>query len=72
MEIKPTYCSFDNAKLLRQKGFNIDNISAYYQSSKLCIDKDYLKRAPNGEIVSLDWNKFSDKYSAPEQWMVVE
>jgi hypothetical protein len=62
MEIKPTYVTFEQAKLLKEKGFN-EYCSAYYDNKKelyTCrIGK--CKNSIDIEVVS-----------APEQWQVVE
>lgn len=63
--ILDTPVSFPIAKLLKEKGFDIANTVGYYDSSKLIIDKNYLNRYPQGNIVELNWNNFSNKYSAP-------
>ena len=67
MEIKPTYVTFEQAKLLKEKGFNIKSKYHYPDLS----DKQ--------EICLLtDWNKFTDMsgdsnyYTAPEQHQVIE
>jgi hypothetical protein len=64
-EIKPTYVTFEQAKWLKEKGFKIGS------------ERGYL---PNGELsysqyASLCYNDEEDyptRYSAPEQWQVVE
>jgi len=67
MEIKPTYVSFSQAKLLKDKGFK--GRSRYYGGSGELvevpdiIENDY--RHTNNEMQMFRWE-------APEQWMVVE
>ena len=64
MEIKPTYVTFEQAKLLKHKSFNIDTPS--YYNEKLTGNEKYSigKRVPN-YFNLLD-------YPRPEQWIVVE
>jgi hypothetical protein len=59
MEIKPTYVSFEQAKLLPQDVFKTTK----------CYDEN-----GNSFTVSLTIRKFKDKtyYSMPEQWQAVE
>lgn len=58
MEIKPTYVTFEQAKLLKEKGFDI-KCKKYYNGSLLQTSK--------GSIL-----KDCYKNYAPEQWQVVE
>lgn len=84
-EIKPTYISFEQAKLLKEKGFDIPTVKFYYlhdnrkwhQDGELGegFNDDYW-----GDNTNLNWNKdgrlpfkpFSDCVSAPEQHTIVE
>jgi len=62
MKIEPTYVTFEQAKLLKEKGF-INSIKAYYPND----------RFSNGDRIIEGWNNNSDSHvSAPEQWQVVE
>jgi len=63
MEIKPTYVSFEQAKLLKEKGFNEKCVQGYNKSEK------YL-----GELIVDFPNRNTDNIviSAPEQWQVIE
>ena len=72
-EIKPTYASFEQAKLLKEKGFEVECINAF--------DTVYPKRGvlPSSNNKPLNWNKKTDFrgnpdtfISAPEQWQVVD
>ena len=76
-EIKPTYVSFEQAKLLKEKGFNLPVYHHYSENPVndliiFCEPDD--PQAGNGWVLE-DYNK-SDyvfkKWSAPEQWQVVE
>lgn len=67
MEIKPTYVTFEQAKLLKEKGFK--SKSRYYDGS------GELVKVP--DIPENDYrhtNNFAQRfrYEAPEQWQVLE
>jgi hypothetical protein len=65
MEIKPTYISFEQAKWLKGKGFDV-KVDALYSGGIFFNTRNEAKE-------QLDWNKCVDEtYSAPEQWQVVE
>ena len=82
MSITEKYCSFEVSKLLKEKGFNVENTIGYYQiskmrgeakeSPKLHIDIYHLQRHPKGSIVSLNWNAFEDKTSATTHEIAIE
>jgi len=63
MEIKPTYVSFEQAKLLKEKGFDV-KVKPFYNGLQ------------NNEFVISDIiqtnNNLPKWYPAPEQWQVVE
>ena len=63
MEIKPTYVTFEQAKLLKEKGFNV-KVKPFYNGLQ------------NNEFVISDIiqtnNNLPKWYPAPEQWVVVE
>jgi N-dimethylarginine dimethylaminohydrolase len=78
--IKPTYVSFEQAKLLKEKGFDVPVIHYYCIESKdlhfSCVEikspDDYLNNWNEaGWKVGFD-NNWVESYSAPEQWQVVE
>jgi len=77
MEIKPTYVTFEQAKLLKEKRFNIPCFY-YYENGKLI--EPYFKNGSSTDtgfrVDLLDllehFNKHSKRVSAPEQWQVVE
>jgi hypothetical protein len=77
MEIKPEYVTFEQAKLLKEKGFNVPTL-AYRQKSARIGDETILPLAlPDDEFQwgPFDWNNYSKEvpyYSIPEQWQVVE
>jgi hypothetical protein len=78
-EIKPTYVNFEQAKWLKEKGFNVECL-CFYCINTTCnyIDKPYKysfeinanqENFVNGK---LDNFGYGETYSAPEQWQVVE
>jgi hypothetical protein len=64
-EINPTYVTFEQAKLLKEKGFN-EITKSIYQYENLEIDNDYVNF--RNSLFSYDYFEIS----APEQWQVVE
>ena len=74
MEIKPTYVSLEQAKKLKEKGFNepcdsIFNKDGEFQSYKNVGDiRTHFKN--NEPINPKTWHRYDT--SAPEQWQVVE
>jgi hypothetical protein len=64
-EIKPTYVTFEQAKLLKEKGFD-EITKSIYQYENLEIDNDYV----NFRNSLFSYDHF--EISAPEQWQVVE
>lgn len=68
MIIEPAYVTFGQAKLLKEKGFNVEVFS--YFKSKTSIWNQY----PHYEQDPDDWNsvQYSGSWSRPEQWQVVE
>jgi len=62
MEIEPKYVTFDQAKWLKEKGFNLPTLNWYHRGNKKFNTNDLL----------FSMNKITDNYSAPEQWQVVE
>jgi hypothetical protein len=65
MKIKPTYVTFEQAKLLKEKGFD-EITKSIYQYDNLEIDNDYVNF--RNSLFSYDYFEIS----APEQWQVVE
>jgi hypothetical protein len=61
MNIQPTYVTFEQAKLLKEKEFDVECIEYYLEDG---IDYSYSKPE--------NWNLKSDTISRPEQWQVVE
>ena len=71
MNIQATYVTYEQAKLLKEKGFNVECL--YYYG----ITNSYL--SIGSDIPAKNWNeKIEDHmdevelYSRPEQWQVVE
>jgi len=65
MEIKPTYVSFEQASLLKEKGFD-EITKSIYQYENLVVNNDYV----NFRNSLFSYDHF--EISAPEQWQVVE
>ncbi len=59
--IQPTYVTFEQAKVLKEKGFDLACNEYYLEDG---IDYSY----PKAE----NWNLKVDTISRPEQWLVVE
>jgi hypothetical protein len=72
-EIKPTYVTFEQAKLLKEKNFNID-VKSYYTTSEEFTPKDYYYYGNEINYNSRinDINNINGTISRPEQWQVVE
>ena len=65
--IKPTYVTFEQAKLLKEKGFDLRIKQCYVSKETILFLYD--------ENNTLGWcnrNLPKNEYSAPEQWQVVE
>jgi hypothetical protein len=62
MEIKPTYITFEQAKLLKEKWFN-ENVEGLYFDAEI---KVIPTKPSNTDFASTRY------YSAPEQWQVIE
>jgi hypothetical protein len=67
MNIQPTYATFEQAKLLKEKGFDLKSKYHYpdlSEKQEICL--------------TTDWNNFTDMagnseyFTAPKQWQVVE
>lgn len=67
MEINPTYVTFEQAKLLKEKEFNEGCNRAYDGSECLYYSDNETKNTYN-----IFNRNLSTAYSAPEQWQVVE
>jgi hypothetical protein len=71
MKIKPTYVTFEQSKLLKEKGFDINTRTAYdyrtYQPSNLF--EENLEIINNAKNYS---NSEYERFQRPEQWQVVE
>jgi len=66
MNIQPTYCSYEQSKLLKEKGFDENCrmlINGAYEPHHLNLTETILQR--NSEILE-------SCYSIPEQWQVTE
>jgi hypothetical protein len=59
MEIKPTYVTWEQAKWLKEKGFDVNTHMGYA----------YFQNLRKYKLMS---HRESKDYSAPEQWQVVE
>jgi hypothetical protein len=72
MEIKPIYVTFEQSKLLKEKGFN-EECRAFYLDGNLNTPKHSIGNYNNIKWVRT-WRTSpdDDTISAPEQWQVVE
>src|SRR3972149_4789732 len=64
MKIEPTYCTFEQAKLLKEKGFDVPIYSVYYL--------DAIPPSITTRVSSLEGTLSGCELSAPEQWQVIE
>lgn len=64
MEIKPTYVTFHQAKLLKEKGFRVQCLEWF--------DKDGNPPPNKFTFIRLSEYEMKDIYIQPEQWQVVE
>jgi hypothetical protein len=73
-EIKPTYVTFEQAKWLKEKGFNEPCDSIYKEDGEFQSYKnfgDIRTHFKNSEPINpKTWHRYDT--SAPEQWQVVE
>jgi hypothetical protein len=80
MNIQPTCVSFEQAKWLKEKGFDEETLYFYNQQGKIHDLEDVFNYGGEGGMFITDWYKkynsnqgyVKDVYSAPEQWQVVE
>jgi hypothetical protein len=72
MRIEPTYVTFEQARLLEEKGFNVKCLMKYQVvPSQFCNDSQQWKK----EFITLSPNNAKTIFeciAAPEQWQVVE
>jgi hypothetical protein len=61
MNLKPTYVTFEQAKWLKEKGFDVEVIKYWNGIGEYFEFKDYF-----------NWNQADKFVSIPEQWQVVE
>jgi hypothetical protein len=67
-EIKPTYATFEQSKLLKEKGFDVPCKTVYdgnYEPHHTNIIHDISFKSTNSELED-------NCYSAPEQWQIIE
>jgi hypothetical protein len=64
MEIKPAYVTFEQAKWLKEKGFDVE--------CKMCVEEGDERPLPFNCGNTIHKNSLHPYYSAPEQWQVVE
>jgi|LakMenEpi03Aug12_release.lakeMendotaPanAssembly.Ray.scaffolds.fasta_scaffold1032474_1 hypothetical protein len=69
----PHYVNFNTAKLLKEKGFDV-NVKSYYTTSEEFTPKDYyyFGNEINYNSPVNDVNTMNGTISRPEQWQVVE
>ena len=65
MKIEPTYVTFEQSKLLRQKGFNEETVAFWNNSEGRVWFNEYTSSSKNSDCVAYC-------YSAPEQWLAAE
>jgi hypothetical protein len=63
MEIKPTYVTFEQAKWLKEKGFDVE--------CKMCVEEGDERPLPFNCGNTIHKNSLHPYYSAPEQWQVI-
>lgn len=74
MEIKPTYVTFEQAKLIKEKDFD------FWVSKHYCFEEPEKLRCSNGfkmprcspQTPPFNYMKLDGVYYAPEQWQVIE
>ena len=64
MNIQPAYVTFEQAKLLKEKGFDVE--------CKMCVEEGAERPLPFNCGNTIHKNSLHPYYSAPEQWQVVE
>lgn len=69
MEIKPTYVTWEQAKLLKEKGFKYYCPVSYWEQELTYNTPGYALE--NGETSQENYYNF-ERYYAPEQWEVIE
>jgi hypothetical protein len=72
-KIEPAYVTFEQAKWLKDKGFDT-NVKSYYTTSEEFTPKDYyyFGNEINYNSPINDVNTINGTISRPEQWQVVE
>jgi hypothetical protein len=75
--IKPTYVTFEQAKVLKSKGFDVPTLAYRQKSAKIGDETILPLTLPDKEFywAVYDWNHYPSEvpyYSIPEQWQVVE
>jgi hypothetical protein len=70
-EIKLMYCTFEQAVILKEKGFDVHVRQRWIIAENLDGDKFEFLQLEGGLF---DWNnvKYPEVLSAPEQWQIVE
>jgi hypothetical protein len=63
-KIQPTYVSFEQAKLLKEKRFDLE--------CKMCVEEGDNRALPFDCGRVMHKNSIHPYYSAPEQWQIVE
>jgi hypothetical protein len=74
MKIKPTYTTFEQAKWLKEKGFDIWVSKHYdgYSPDKLRCSNGFKIPRCCPQVEPFDYMSLNQVYYAPEQWQVVE
>jgi len=74
MKINPTYVTFEQAKLLKEKGFNIwvqKHYDGYVPDELRCSNGFKMPRC-SPQTPEFDYMSLDQVYYAPEQWQVIE
>lgn len=73
MKIEPAYVIFEQSKLLKEKGFNIE-VDSFYENTGPMSGNILYKNCGENNYNNYDFKFHEDSicYSRPEQWQVVE
>ena len=66
--IQPTYTTFEQSKLLKEKGFDLKCLCYYIEVNN--NHSNHPTRTHDSQFIN--WNAHVSRVSCPEQWMVTE
>jgi hypothetical protein len=72
MNIEPAYATFEQAKLLKEKGFNLFTAYIYPLETFVSYEENYAKEFKKGILYKYTFLDNNPIISAPEHWQVVE